>query len=168
MKGAQEMSIDSINPPQVQARTEYWGTDERFRYELEGGQFFECKVMNEGDKTKFQKSTNQDLTIGRDQTAKIKMDPASERHQLIKASVVGWVLYKDGLVVDFNTRILEQWLQVAPPKIVEDLEFVIRKNNPWMQAEMTTEEIDKEIERLYELRKQVVEREAGEVSSATK
>lgn len=148
---------------------DYWGTDERHRFYLPDGiQYFEFKIMNEGDKAKFQKLTNQDMTIGRDQTAKIRMDPAAERHQLIITSVVDWKLYKDGAPCLFNRRELEKWLEVANPKIVEDLEFEIRRSNPWLQADMTLEEIDKEMERLEELRKQVREREAGETSSASK
>lgn len=154
----------------------YWGTDERFRHMLpDGVQYFECKVMSEGDKAKFQRSTNTDLTIGRDQSAKMKVDPVGERHQLIKTSVVNWHLYapdeKNGgkmALAAFAPNLLEKWLQSADPKIVEDLERTIRLNNPWMQSEMTTEGIDEEIERLYELRKKVVEQQAGESGSGIK
>lgn len=148
---------------------DYWGTDETYKHYLpDGKQWFEFKIMNEGDKTRFQKLTNQDLTIGRDNTAKVRMDPAAERHTLIKTSVINWNLYKGGQPVGFSKQILEKWLESAPPKIVEDLEFAIRKANPWLQADMTVEEIDKEIDRLEELRKQVKERELGEASSANK
>lgn len=154
---------------------DYWGTDEQIKHFLpDGKQYFVIQVMNEGAKAKFQKMTNQDLVVGRDQTATVKMDPARERHELIKASVVNWNLMqkdkKDGQFypAPFSVRSLESWLEVAPPKIVEDLEYAIRMANPWMQAEMTVEEIDKEIDRLQEVRKQVREREMGESVSANK
>lgn len=157
------------NQQQEQVPADYWGTDETHRHYLPDGiQYFEFSIMNEGAKAKFQRLTNQDLTIGRDNTAKVRMDPANERHTLIKTSVTGWHLFKDGKEVRFDNSKLEQWLSVAPPKLVEDLEFAIRKANPWLQADMTVEEIDKEIARLEELRRDVVAREAGEGVSANK
>ena len=155
--------------PGTEPMADYWGVDETHKHFLpDGKQYFEFKIMNEGAKARFQKRTNQDLIVGRDNTARVKVDPVTERHELIKTSVVGWNLYKDGQYVDFGPRLLENWLEVAPPKIVEDLEYAIRMANPWMQSEMSVEEIDKEIARLEEVRKQVKEREAGEAVSGTK
>lgn len=151
----------------------YWGTDEKHKHFLpDGVQYFEFKIMNEGDKSKFQKLTNSDLVVDRNNTARVKMDPVAERHTLIKTSLTGWLLYIEdkGRMVPatFNDAMLDSWLQVAPPKIVEDLEHAIRMANPWMQADMSVEQIDEEINRLYEVRKQAVERAAGEAGSATK
>lgn len=168
------MSSDTQVQPEQHTGTEqvfadYWGTDETHKHFLpDGQQYFEFKIMNEGDKVKFQKLTNQDLVVGRDQSARVRVDPAAERHTLIKTSVTGWNLYKQGQSILFSKQMLDKWLEAAPPKLVEELEYAIRMANPWMQAEMSTEEIDKEIERLYETRKQVAEREAGEAGSATK
>lgn len=180
MKGANAMTETAVEQPSITpevtpAYVNYWGTEETKRHYLpDGQQYFEFKIMNEGDKVKFQKLTNQDLVVNRDQSARVKVSPETERHTLITTSVVGWFLMmpkKDGSGFEqaaFSGAMLQNWLQVAPPKIVEELEFAIRMANPWMQAELTVEEIDKEIERLYETRKQVVEREAGEAASATK
>ena len=155
---------------------DYWGVDETHRHFLpDGKQYFEYRIMDEGARSRFQKLTNNDLTVLRDNTAKVKVDPVAERHTLIKESVIGWNLMQkapDGswsaAPWDDNKRNLTQWLEKAPPKIVDDLEFAIRKANPWMQADMSVEEIDKEIERLYELRKQVEARQAGEGISGNK
>lgn len=152
----------------------YWGTDEFHKFELpDGVQWIEFKIMNEGAKTRFQKLTNQDLTIGRDQTAKVRMDPAEERHTLIKESVTDWHLFmpKPGGGMEeakFSGAMLQNWLNVAPPEIVEELETHIRKANPWMTSEMTVEAVDKEMARLRDLRKDLEEREQGEARSATK
>ena len=168
----QDPPIPSVPGNQVQ---NYWGTDERHKYELpDGVQWFEFKIMDEGAKTRFQKLTNQDLTINRDNTAKVRMDPAEERHTLIKESLTDWCLYmptKDGQSMEqanFSKAMVDNWLQSAPPKLVEDLEMEIRKQNPWMQADMTSEAIQKEIDRLYEEKKKAIEREAGEATSASK
>jgi hypothetical protein len=148
---------------------DYWGTDETIRHNLpDGKQYFEIKVMNEGERAKFQRLTNQDLIVNRDNSARVKMDPARERHSLITTSVVGWNLYKGGEVVGFSPQILEKWLSAAPPKIVDDLEFAIRKANPWMQADMEPDQIREEIGRLEELLQQTIDRQAGEAASANK
>lgn len=162
--------LEATQPSENQAPiADYWGVDEYSEWYLpDGVQYFRFKVMNEGEKSKFEKMTNQDLIVNRDQSARVKVDPSEQRHSLIKTSVVGWNLYKGGQVVDFGPPLLEKWLQSANPKIVEELEFAIRLANPWMQSEMTTEEVDKEISRLYEVRKQLVEKAAGEADSATK
>jgi hypothetical protein len=155
--------------PNDEVYEDYWGTDEKHEFYLpDGKQYFVFQIMDEGAKARFQRKTNQDISIGRDNTAKVRMDPASERHTLIKESVVDWYLYKDGRPVAFDNGKLEKWLSVAPPKIVEDLELAIRKANPWMQAEMTVEMIDEQIRNLEDLRRDAVAREAGEGSSANK
>jgi hypothetical protein len=165
---------EGVEPPAAEMYEDYWGVDEVHKHYLpDGKQFFEFRVMDEGARSRFQKLTNEDMTVMRDNTAKVKMDPVAQRHTLIKESVIDWNLMQRGPAGDwsqapFSKRNLEQWLEKAPPKIVDDLEFVIRKANPWMQADMNVEEIDKEIERLYDLRKQVVARESGEGTSATK
>lgn len=172
----------TTTPPEAPAQQQqppivnYWDVDETGIWYLpDGVQYFQYKIMNEGAKQKFEKLTNQDMVVGRDQTAKIKVDPAIQRVTLIETSVIDWKLYmpetegsKNMIEAKFSSAMLKSWLQVAPPKIVADLEFAIRMANPWMQAEMTVEEVDKELERLYEVRKQVVEREAGEAASANK
>lgn len=160
--------------PDLEERVEfedYWGFEEKHTFTLPDGKqqiFFQS--LNEGAKTKFQKATNKDIHLNRQtQDARIKTDPAGERHELILASVTGWTLVKKNAntgafePVPFSTGSpgsqVGQWLQVANPVIVDALEEAIRKANPWMMDDMSTEQIDKEIERLYDLRKQVEERQ---------
>lgn len=149
---------------------DYWGTDERVNHYLpDGKQYFVLQVMNEGAKVKFQKMTTQDVVLDqRSGNAKFKMDPATERHELIRASVKDWLLYKQGVKQPFSERNLSQWLSAAPPKLVEDLEFAIRKLNPWLQNDMTVEQIDEEMNRLRELRSEKEKEAAGEGDSANK
>ena len=160
--------------PAGEVYEDYWGTDETHRYTLpDGKQWFEFKIMDEGSRARFQKKTNQDMTVNRDNTAKVKIDPVGERHTLIKDSVINWNLMQKGPDGDwsaapFSPRGLEQWLEHAPPKIVDELELAIRKANPSMQADMTVEMIDKEIERLYDMRKEAEKRESGEGLSGSK
>lgn len=153
---------------------DYWGFDERQQWFFpDGKQFIEFKIMNEGDRSRYQKLVNRDIAVSRATgDAKIKLDQAEERKALLESSVTGWNLYRQGSPVPFAIgspgATFEQWLAAANPKLVDDLEFAIRKANPWLQAEMSVEEIDKEMDRLRELREQAVKREMGEASSSSK
>jgi hypothetical protein len=164
------MTDQPVTPPDSQPPVEdYWGTEEYSQWYLPDGiQYFQFKIMNEGDKSKFEKITNQDMIVNQDRSARLRYDQTAQRHALIKMSVTDWHLFKDGEIADFAPAILDKWLQVANPKLVEDLEFAIRMANPWMQSEMTEEEVQKEIDRLYEVLNQIRDREAGEAVSATK
>ena len=169
---------DAIHPIEAQADEvyeDYWGTDETHNFMLpDGKQYFVVQPMNEGAKQRFQKKTNKGIRMNqRSQEATIDVDPADERWTLIKESVIDWKLMqkgKDGSwsPYPFSKQNIERFLDKANPKIVQELEFFIRTKNPWMQEDMDVEEIDKEIERLEELRTQAKERAAGEESSANK
>jgi hypothetical protein len=146
---------------------DYFGFDTTEVYTLpDGKQQIFFKVMNEGQKVKFQQKTNRDIHVNRaSNDMRIKADPAGERQALIESSVTGWTLKKKvgGQWVDapFSNNgspgdELHKWLAVANPRIVEELEDAIRKANPWLQADMTVEQIDEEIQRLHDLRAEVV------------
>lgn len=157
---------------------DYYGFDTREIFYLpDGKQFVEFQPMNEGAKSKFQKLTNKDVVVERSTgNARMKMDPASERHALITESVTGWKLMRKvgdkWQPVPFSKGSpgaeLEKWLNIANPTVVEDLEKAIRKANPWLQGEMTVEDIEKEMDNLRELREEAIKREAGNASSSSK
>lgn len=180
------MTQDTITPegiatPEPEYYEDYWGVKETYKFELpDGKQYFEIKPMDEGGKTRFQKMTNKGIRMNqRTQDATIDVDPADERHTLIKESVISWKIMQrspDGTFSEYpcptddarRRRALAELLEKFNPKAIQDLEFFVRSKNPWMQADMDIEEIDKEIDRLNELRKQVKEQNAGEASSANK
>lgn len=150
---------------------DYFGFEQMQVYTLpDGKQQIFFQVMNEGQKSKFQQKTNRDIHVNRNsQDMRIKADPAGERQALIESSVTGWSLMrrrKDGQgwePAPFSNNgtpgdELHRWLDKANPKIVEELEDAIRKANPWLQADMTVEQIDEEIQRLHDLRADVVKR----------
>lgn len=153
---------------------DYWGfSDTKNHFLPDGRQYFVIQRMNEGAKAKYQREIRSDITIQRSTgDAKMKADPATERHALLKACVVGWNLKaKDeraGTVIDVPFSIssgqynFEKWLSVADPRWVEELEKECRKLNPWLLQELSVEDIDKEIENLKEMREAAAKREAGE------
>jgi hypothetical protein len=182
------MTETLTNPPQDDERVieNYYGFSETHRYTLpDGVQWIDYKVMDEGKRSMFQKLTNKDITLRRQSgDASIKVDPAEERKVLLEQSVVDWYMLKPKPGVDHPRKQSDfdpvkfsigspgsefsQWLAKANPKVIDDLEFTIRKANPWMQADMDIEQIDEEISRLTDLRKQVEERQLGESASSSR
>jgi len=185
------MTQDTITQPdpqpvvaeEVTTYENYWGVKEAQRFYLpDGKQYFDILPLNEGMKTRFQKLTNKGIRMNqRSQEAILDVDAANERHTLILESVVSWfIMHRDPKDPSgFSEYIcpsrendrkkkLEELLMRFNPKVVQDLEFFIRTKNPWMQDDMNIDEIDKEIERLQELRQQVKERQQGESDSANK
>lgn len=178
------MTTDTITPEPINTEDtpfeDYWGVKEtEFYYLPDGKQYFEVKAMDEGAKTRFQKKTNKGIRVNqRSQDAHLDVDPADERHTLILESVVSYKIMQrdsDGSWTELpcpsdekrrKEVLRSQILEKFNPKIIQDLEFFIRTRNPWMQADMDLEEIDKEIDRLHELRKQKLEHDAGEGASA--
>lgn len=160
---------------------DYWGVDETFRFVLKDGkQYFDIKPMDEGAKTRFQKMTNKGIRMNqRSQEATIDVDPADERHTLIRESVVDWKIMQrgpDGQFSEFicptddkmRKRAIDQLLERFNPKVVQDLEFFIRTKNPWMQADQKLEDLLEQRDELDILIKQKREEEMGETSSANK
>lgn len=144
---------------------DYFGFDEDHEFVFPDGVskiFF--KALNEGDKARYQREINRDVQLERSTgNARIKTDPAGERHALIEASVTGWNLRRNGEPVVFSKgskgTTFSQWLNNTNPKLVEALEEAIRKANPWLVADMTVDQIDEEIDRLKEQRETLIREE---------
>lgn len=175
MKGSMAMSetdVMSDTPivTQPSQQSNYWGFQDTFKYLFpDGVTFIEFRVMNEGDRVKFQSKTSRDVVLNRQGDARMKVDTGADRHELIKSCATGWNLIKgEGELIPFNERILQQWLNVADPKLVESIELEVRKHNPWLLGEMSSADIRKEIENLEEMLKLAEEREAGESSSGSR
>lgn len=157
------------NDVQAPAVEDYFGFQSTERFVLpDGVQYIVFEVMNEGKKTQFQKLTSKDLVIQRNQDARMKMDPAQERHELIRQSVTDWSLYRGGAPIPFNPRNLKDFLELTNPKLVEELEKAIRKANPWLMTDMKSEDIKREIDNLTEMYELALERERGEASSSSR
>lgn len=150
----------------------YWGFDEQEIWHFpDGKQWIKFQKMDEGRRGKYLKATRGDLVINqRSGDAKIPLDQANDRRELILASVVDWHIVRRAPrggfeLVPFTQGqggTLGQWIQSANPAIVADLEKAIRRANPWLLNEMSVDQIDKEILDLQELRKDAAEREERE------
>lgn len=164
-----------VHDDQYAGYDDYWAVDETIKHFLpDGKQFMVIQPMNEGAKAKFQKLTSRSVVLQQKTgDAKLDVDPAAERHALIKSSVIDWHIIqrdKSGVAspAPFSPRTLESWLDKAPAVVVEKLEHAIRLANPWLQADMTLDAMLEERDRLEELIKQKREEEAGEGDSANR
>jgi len=163
--------LDTSTPLIEKQYEDYWGFSETHQFMLpDGEQYIEHKTMTEGDRQRYQKLTNRDITMTR-QTgeARMKVDPAEDRNALLHVAVIGWNLRRNGQLETFSNDnrngTFQQWLKVANPKIVEELEKAIRISNPWLLGDMKSEDIRSEIANLEDMLKLAEEREAGNDNS---
>lgn len=156
--------VAPVGEPQVQ-QSDYFGFQRTEKYFLpDGVSYIEFRAMNEGEKKNYQDKTSKDLVLERTGGARMSILQGTERHELLKACVIGWNLTRNGTPVPFNKVQLGDFLTLADPIIIEGLEKEVRKANPWLMAEMKVEDIDREIRNLEEMREVAVKREAGEAS----
>lgn len=161
---APEATLGNDTPANQQQ--DYFGFDRTETYHLpDGVSWIEFKPMNEGEKKKFQDKTSKDLVLERNSgNARMTVLQGSERHELIKSSIKAWNLKRGGKDIPCNSVNIGDFLTLADPLIIEGLEKAIRKANPWLLAEMSSEDIQKEIDNLEEMKKVAEKREAGEAS----
>ena len=133
----------------------------------DGLQTITFKIMSEGERMEYQRKTNRPINIDRkNDTASIKPDLAQDRYELIRTSVTDWTLVRrdpdsgEWLPVVFTKANLDNWIKSSNPKIISALEKEVQKANPWMQAEMSIEDIQAEIDSLQELLTQRLNEEA--------
>jgi hypothetical protein len=158
-----EPVVQLDDPIEDSAQVDYFGfaSSDTFMFP-DGVTYVELTVMNEGQKAKFQKRIQQDVVLDRRSgDARFRMDAAQERHELIKQCVSGWNLKRGGQPIPLNERNLRDFLDLANPKLVQDIESAIRRINPWLLGEMTSEDIQREIDNLTEQLKVAKEREEG-------
>lgn len=142
---------------------DYFGFEQHHTVTLpDGVSYVEFKVMTEGQRRKYLNEQNREISVSRSTgDARIKTAPGDERHSLLKTTIVGWNLKRNGEIVPFNPRNLEMFLDKADPSVVSIIEREVRKHHPWLLADMTLEDIDKQIEELQEMREIVEKRESG-------
>lgn len=153
-------------PTQVAVQEDYFAFDETHREFLPDGlTYVEHKELTEGDRRKYLNATNRDVRLQKTSgDAIIRMSPGDERKALLKAAVKGWNFLVGGQPLSFNDRNLDKWLEVANPKHIDIVEKAVRKANPWLLAEVSVEELDKEIASLQELRETKIREEAGKAA----
>lgn len=165
--GHDGVGVAPINMPQA----DYFGFAATERMMLpDGVSWLDLKILNEGERRRYQNESNREIKLGRgsSDSASLRMRPGDDRHVLLKMSITGWNLQRNGNVVPFNTVVLDQFLLNADPSLVDRIEKRIRQLNPWLLSEMTVEQIDEEIRSLQEMREVRAREEEGNVTSSNK
>lgn len=153
----------------VPAQADYFGFTGNQRYVLpDGVSYVDIKVMNEGERRKFQNQTNRDVKFHKGGEAAMKLRPGDDRFELLSIAIVGWNLVNNGQPVVFNPRSLAMFLESADPKIIDGIEKAVRLANPWLLAEMSADDIRAEIRDLEDLLEKKLEEEAGNSTSGSK
>lgn len=144
-----------------------FGGTERWYFDRDK-QWVEFKKLTEGDRIKYERLTNKDLTFNRSSgDARIKVDQGGDRRALINIACTGWQIYSKNPTtskwepMSFSPAMLSSWLDVTDPRLVQQLDEAIRKFNPWLtEADETVEDIEKAIEELEERKREKILRDA--------
>lgn len=145
-----------------------FGGEEKFTFPDEVS-FVTFKVMNEGQRKKFQTLTQRDMVLERRSgDARLGMNPSDERHALLRTSITSWNLKRGSRAIPFTERGLLDFLDLSNPILIDAIEKAIRQANPWLLGDMTSEDIDKEIINLQDMREVALKRELGEGSSSSR
>jgi len=156
-------------PVEERVQEDYFGFEDiRNVFLPDGISFISHRVMNEGKRRQYLKMVNRDIRVQRTGDAYLKSSPGEDRYALLRTAICGWNLQRNGVPVPFSERSLNDWLEVANPRIVELVEKDIRMSNPWLLQDLSLEDIDNEIKNLQDLRERKVEEEEGNAGSSTK
>lgn len=161
-----EMAADGVSTEET-VFEDYFGFEESHKVFLpDGVSYVEFEVMSEGRRRHYLNNTNRDVRIDkRTQDAHMSMKPGDERHALLKETICGWNLRRGGKEVPFSKRALDEFLENANPRVVDRIEKEVRKAHPWLMADMTVEDIEREISNLEEMLEIKKREEAGNGSS---
>lgn len=155
---------------------DYFDTDETFQYWLpDGVSWVEHKLLTEGDRQKYLSKTSRELRVQR-QTQDMFFNPGAgeDRKAVLEVALVGWNLRrkdrKNGRLepVPFNPNELARFITNANPAVLEGIEDDIRRKNPWLSVDVSVADIDREIERLNDLRAEKVKEQEGNAGSSDK
>ena len=150
--------IDDSQSGQV----DYFGVVDDVRHYLpDGKSWVSLKVFMEGDRRRFQNAVNKDVKISRNSgDMAMRLSPGEERHALLTMAITGWNFVRNGRPVQFTPRVLEEFLEVGNTTAIDAIEKKVREINPWLGNEMTVEDVDTEIARLEDLKRELKAKEA--------
>lgn len=154
-------------PITEKVQEDYFAFDEVGKIMLpDGVSWVQHQVLNEGKRKAYLKSIQRDITFRKASgDAQMRMSSGEEKSALLQRAIVGWNLQRNGADIKFNDGNLQTFLDSASPKVVDLIHKEVSKANPWLLAEMTVEDIDKEIEELKEMRERIVDANEGKADS---
>lgn len=141
---------------------DFFGAADPLRVPLDSKQWVEHTPFNEGQRRKYLNGINRDVTIAKTTgDAKMRMAPGDERYTLLKTAITNFHLIRNGEPLNFGQRELEEFLEKAPPKVIDKIDKEVRKANPWLLAEASLEDLLKERDNLDEMIEVKRKEEAG-------
>lgn len=132
-----------------------------FHYLPDGVSYVEIKFFSEGDRTRYQDKTRGGMKLKKGGDAEIAIHPGQERNALLTSAIVGWNLVRAGRPFPFTPGNLRTFLEVADPRVVDDIEKAVRVANPWLLGDVSLEDLEKEYVALGELIEAKRNEEAG-------
>lgn len=154
-------------PTHESAQQSYFGFEETHQCFLpDGKSFIEHKTLNEGARRAYLNKVNRDIMLQRTTgNAVMRMQQGEEKHMLLEQAITGWNLIGlQGEPLVFTTNKLQEFLKKADPKIVDLIEKDVRKYNVWLMADLSVEDIDKQISELNEMRDAKIKEDEGNES----
>lgn len=110
------------------------------------------KTLMEGEKRDYMNKVNRDLTLNRKtDDAKVRLAPGDDRAELFKLAICDWSIVRDGRPYAFTAQHLNDVLRMFPPDVLDDVEKDIKVKNAWLLADVSIEDLEKEIADLTEL-----------------
>lgn len=148
-------------------QVDYFGLSDQHIVKLPDGiSWVAHRELNEGQKAKYQDSLQRDVTLRKSTgDAQIKMAMGAERMELVKVALVDWNIIRDGKPLAFNPNNVNAFVKNASPKIIDLIEKSIRKENTWLMEEVSSKDLENEIETLQELLEAKRKEEEGKDAS---
>lgn len=163
------MKDDGVPTTEV-VQVDYFAFEETFTVYLpDGKSYVECKALNEGQRRKYLGKVNRDVRLQKATgDAIMRMAPGEEKKALLEESIVGWNLVgtvhgQPNQQVPFRPQELARFLDNANPRIIDIIDKEVRRQNSWLMADATIEDIDEQIKELQELRERKLQEDEGKV-----
>lgn len=143
-------AVAAGEPIATRKRRNHWRFDaaaERFVLDEETGEHIEFVPMDGGKKAEYERRTARDVWMqtGGEKSMRMSLDPAKDREALLETSITGWFLERpegeNWVPVPFSKAALREWLRIADPEVITELEMAVRKANPWLLNEQSLEDL---------------------------
>ncbi len=164
----EQAMADAGEATSTPVQANYFGFAQTHRVMLPDNEsWVEHNTLNEGGRRQYLDAVNREVRLQKTTgDAIMKMASGSERKILLEAAIVNWNLVgPDGKAMGFSKgsggSALSQFLDKADPSIIDIIEKDVRKKNPWLMADLSVEDIDKQISELQEMRDVKIKEEEG-------
>lgn len=148
---SEQAMIDDGREITEKVQQDYFGTDTTYRYIFPDDiTWVEFKVMNEGDRARYQRETLREVTVRKQSgDTSLQVDPAKEREILLDNAYQDWNLLKGDVPAPAGKANFKAWREKANPKLIDEMMKCVRENNPFLITDnMNEEEILREIDDL--------------------